>query len=120
MANGFFAGAEIALLAVRTTRLRELQGEGSQAARMALALRAMPERFMATVQVGITVISATAAVLSGATFERPLEIMLHGLGLETGVDIDQVRAASTAIEPLVGHPLPSRYVRATKIQRAST
>ncbi len=81
LANGFFAGAEIALLAVRTTRLRELSDEGHRTARLALALRAMPERFMATVQIGITVVSATAAVFGGATLDEPLEEALRGLGV---------------------------------------
>jgi hydroxymethylglutaryl-CoA lyase len=39
--------------------------------------------------------------------------MLNGLGLETGVDLEAVLAASRAMEPHVGHPLPSRYYRAT-------
>jgi hydroxymethylglutaryl-CoA lyase len=45
---------------------------------------------------------------------RPEDLLylLHGLGLETGVSLDAVYAASTAIEPVVGHALPSRYVRA--------
>ena len=38
--------------------------------------------------------------------------LLQGLGFETGVDLAAVTAASRAIEPLVGHPLPSRYVQA--------
>ena len=61
LANGVFAGAELSLLTLRKTRLRELLDEGSQAARLIAALRANPERLLATVQIGITVISSTAA-----------------------------------------------------------
>jgi hydroxymethylglutaryl-CoA lyase len=50
---------------------------------------------------------------SGNLATEDLLYMLHGLGYDTGVSIDAVRAASTTIEPLVGHALPSRYVRAT-------
>ena len=50
---------------------------------------------------------------SGNLATEDLLYMLHGLGHETGVELDAVRAASTAIEPLIGHALPSRYVRAT-------
>jgi putative hemolysin len=65
LANAFFAGAEIAIIAVRRTRLRELADHGRRDARAVLALREKPERFLATVQVGITVVSATAAAVGG-------------------------------------------------------
>jgi len=38
--------------------------------------------------------------------------MLNGLGIETGVDLNALIQASAFIEPLVGHPLASRYYRA--------
>ena len=81
LANGVFAGAEIALLSMRKTRLRELVDEGSGAARAVLRLRENPERFLATVQVGITVISATAAAFGGASIALRLTPLLVGLGL---------------------------------------
>lgn len=68
LVNGVLAGAEIAVISVRPGRLRELLENGSGAARAALALREQPERFFATVQVGITVVSATAGAFGGATF----------------------------------------------------
>jgi putative hemolysin len=64
--SGVFAGAEIAVIAVRRTRLRELVDEGRASASAVLALRDQPERFLATVQVWITILSATAAVFGGA------------------------------------------------------
>jgi hydroxymethylglutaryl-CoA lyase len=42
--------------------------------------------------------------------------MLDGLGIETGVSLDGVVAASRIIEPAIGHPLPSRYVQALRGQ----
>jgi putative hemolysin len=76
-----FAGAEIAVLAVRKTRLKERLDEGSGRARAVKALRDQPERFLATVQIGITVVGATAAVLSGQTIERHLEEWMMAAGL---------------------------------------
>jgi putative hemolysin len=78
--NGFFSGAEIAVLSTRKTRLRELADEGRRAAVRALELRSDPERFLATVQVGITVVSATAAAFGGAAMEEPLAGWLMALG----------------------------------------
>jgi putative hemolysin len=65
--NGVFAGTEIAVISVRRTRLAQLIEEGRRSAASVLALRDQPERFLATVQVGITVIGATAGVVGGAT-----------------------------------------------------
>jgi putative hemolysin len=83
LANAFFAGAEIALLAVRTTRLRELASEGRGGAKAALKLRGRPEILLATVQIGITVVSVAAAVYGGVNLEQPIEEKLYGLGLGT-------------------------------------
>jgi putative hemolysin len=86
LASGLFAGAEIAVLSVRKTRLRELVDNRNRAARSVLRLRMNPERFLATVQVGITVIGATAAAFSGATMAEPLGQLLERVGFGTHAD----------------------------------
>ncbi len=60
--NGVFAMAEIALISARRSRLKILADGGKPGAKLALKLGENPERFLSTVQVGITLIS----VLSGA------------------------------------------------------
>jgi putative hemolysin len=70
--NGLFSGAEIATLSVRKTRLRELVDENKRGARAVQALRDQPERFLATVQVAITVVSAAAAAFGGDVFAEKL------------------------------------------------
>ncbi|MFL5357600.1 hemolysin family protein [Archangium sp.] len=82
LANGVFSGAELALLSVRKTRLRELLEEGNRSARAVQALRDDPERFLATVQIGITVVGATAAAFGGASIAQRLVGPLTRLGLE--------------------------------------
>lgn len=79
--NGLFAGAEIALLTLRQTRLQQLLDRGSGAARAIQLLRNEPERFLATVQVGITVVGASAAAFGGASLARELAGALSGLPL---------------------------------------
>lgn len=81
LANGVFSGAELAVLTVRRSRLRELLDEDSHAARAVDSLRNDPERFLATVQIGITVISASAAAFGGASIAGPLAKLLAGVGL---------------------------------------
>jgi isopropylmalate/homocitrate/citramalate synthase len=49
---------------------------------------------------------------SGNLATEDLLYMLHGLGYDTGVELDAVIAASRFIEPLVGHRLSSRYYQA--------
>lgn len=80
LANGAFAGAEIAILSVRKTRIQELADEGSRAARAVLRMRSKPETFLATVQIGITVVSATAAAFGGATLARVIAALLARAG----------------------------------------
>lgn len=79
--SGVFTGAEISMLSVRKTRLRELAEHGNEPAKAALRLRNAPERLLATIQIGITVIGATTAVFGGARLEAPLAELLSRLGL---------------------------------------
>ena len=68
IANGFFAMAEIALVASRKARLQPLAEAGNPGADAALELKADPSRLLATVQIGVTVI----AILSGTFGEATL------------------------------------------------
>lgn len=77
--NGLFAGAEIAVLTVRRTRVSELSDAGRPAARALAGLRENQERFLATVQVGITVVGATAAAFGGARVAGEVAPVLAGL-----------------------------------------
>jgi len=86
LVNGFFSAAEIGVLAVRRTRLEELAEEGKRGARSALMLRDTPEQFLATVQVGITFVSATASAVGGAALADPMAGWLRGLGVHAAAD----------------------------------
>ena len=65
LANGFFAAAEIAIITARRGRLEQLAAEGSRNAQRALELARDPNRFLPTVQVGITLVGAFAAAYGG-------------------------------------------------------
>lgn len=81
LANGIFAGAEIAVVALRRSRVLELVEAGKRGARSVLALRSDPERFLATVQIGITVVSATAAAFGGSTVAAAIVPLLDQVGV---------------------------------------
>ncbi len=83
--NGVFSGAEIAILTIRDTRLQQLVEAGSRRARAVADLRNQPERFLATVQIGITVVGAAAAALGGATIATTLSAGVQQLGVPVGI-----------------------------------
>lgn len=72
LANGILAGSEIAVVALRRTRLAELTSRGNRSAQAVSQLRDSPEQFLATVQIGITVVGSTAGAFGGMTFARDL------------------------------------------------
>jgi putative hemolysin len=79
--GGILAGAEMALVTARRGRLEQAAAEGSLRARAALSLRRNPERFLATVQIGITLVGAIAGAYGGSSLAGELEPSLRRLGL---------------------------------------
>lgn len=84
LANGVLAGAEIALVAFRRTRIQALVEEGNRAAKAAKSLRSNPERFLATVQIGITVIGASAGAFGGASIASDLAPLVRQVPVLAG------------------------------------
>lgn len=81
LGNGFFSGSEIALISARKAALRKRADEGSRGARVAEHLREEPERFMAAVQIGVTVCGTLAGVCGGWLASRYIEPKLDLLGM---------------------------------------
>jgi isopropylmalate/homocitrate/citramalate synthase len=81
---------------------------------------------LVALDLGITTFDASAGGLGGCPYApgatgnlatEDLLYMLHGLGVETGIDLDAVIEASAALAPHVGHEPPSRYYRAARAAR---
>ena len=72
VANGVFALAEISIVAARKNRLRKSATAGNSRAQVALELAESPSRFLATVQIGITLIGILAGAFGGATIAEEL------------------------------------------------
>ncbi len=66
--NAFFAAAEIALVSVRRTRIKQLIDEGSVRAKTVQELLDKPTNFMATVQVGVTLVGFLASAITAISF----------------------------------------------------
>jgi hydroxymethylglutaryl-CoA lyase len=76
---------------------------------------------LAALDYGVTTFDSSAGGLGGCPYApgatgnlatEDLLFMLNGLGIDTGVDITAVAAASRAIEAKLDHKLPSRYLQA--------
>jgi putative hemolysin len=73
VANGVFALAEIALIAARRTRILQLAEGGDPRAAVVRRLQEDPDRFLATVQVGVTFVGTFASAMGGASAVRSLQ-----------------------------------------------
>ena len=71
--NGLFAMSELALVSVRRARLTVMERAGMRGATIARVLSEDPQRFLPTVQVGITLVSVLAGVFGGARITARLE-----------------------------------------------
>ncbi|HVB24993.1 MAG TPA: hydroxymethylglutaryl-CoA lyase [Ktedonobacteraceae bacterium] len=74
-------------------------------------------------QLGISIIDSSAGGLGGCPYApgaagnlatEDLLYMLHGMGIDTGVDLDQVVAATRFIAPFLGHLPTSKYFQAAE------
>lgn len=79
LANGFFAGSEIAVLSARRSRINQWFKEGRKRATLIHHWLKEPEAFLATVQVGVTIVGVLASAIGGVTAVRHLEPLLRSL-----------------------------------------
>lgn len=96
LVNGFFALSEMSVVTSRRPRLRQMASR-SRRARAALELAEQPERFLSTVQVGITLVGILTGMFGGAAFGARIGAGLtalgvgpdlaHGLGLAISVSL---------------------------------
>jgi putative hemolysin len=79
LSNGLFAMSETAIVSARKARLRQMADEGRPRAQAALNLANDPNRFLATVQIGITLIGILTGVFGGAIISRNLAAVLDDI-----------------------------------------
>ena len=91
--NAVFASAEIAVLSMSETKLKKLVGEGDRRALKLNNLIEQPARFLATIQVAITLAGFLQSAFAADTFADPLVTVL----LEAGVPVPANVLRSAAI-----------------------
>ena len=82
LANGFFAGSELAIISARKSRIAQLVANGDENAMIVESLQDDPHRFLATVQVGVTVVGSLASAVGGAAAVQYLKPVLLSFPLE--------------------------------------
>lgn len=79
LVGGVFAGTEMALVSLRDSQVRQIEKTGKRGARTA-ALARNPNRFLSTVQIGVTLSGFFSAAYGASTISPDIEPILEGLG----------------------------------------
>ncbi|RJG05780.1 HlyC/CorC family transporter [Noviherbaspirillum cavernae] len=107
--NGAFAMAEIALITARKMRLQKMAEDGDGSAAAAIQLGEDPNRFLSTVQIGITSIGVLNGIVGQATLAEPFSLWLQNIGvpesasgyLSTGLVVVSITYFSIVLGELV-------------------
>jgi putative hemolysin len=78
--NAVFAGSEMALVSLREGQLKQLEREGGPRASRLVRLARDPNRFLATIQIGITLAGFLASATAAVSLAEPLVPRLEALG----------------------------------------
>jgi putative hemolysin len=110
--NGLFAMSELAVVSARKSRLQNLAENGNERARAALDLVEHADRFLATIQIGITLVGTLAAAIGGATLARQLAAALASVPLlapfADAVSVGLVVLAITFLTLVFGELVPKQ------------
>src|SRR3712207_6078590 len=110
--NGVFAMSELAIASSRKTRLQQWADEGNVQAAAALRLADHPNRFLATVQVGITLIGIVTGFYGGSTLAAPVADQLGRIPTlapyRQSIAVVRVVGIVTYLSLLVGELVPKR------------
>lgn len=97
--NATFASAEIAVISMNETKLRVMAEEGNKKARHLYTLTEQPARFLATIQVAITLAGLLGSAFAAESFSGPLAKWIVGLGVEIPENV--IKSVSLVLITLV-------------------
>lgn len=110
--NGLFSMSEMAVVSARKTRLQQKAEDGDPDAQMALKLAENPNRFLSTVQVGITLIGILSGAFGGATIAENLAAYLSLnpaiAPYAEGISVGLVVLTITYLSLVLGELVPKR------------
>ena len=112
LVSGLFAMSETALVSIHKARLKQRAESGAAGARAALELSDSPNRFLSTVQIGISLIGVLAGALGGAALAKPLADTLRAVPALTSyagtIAFVAVVAGITYLSLILGELVPKR------------
>jgi putative hemolysin len=122
--NGIFAMSEIAVVSARKTRLQQWANEGDSKARAALELANAPNAFLATIQVGITLVGILAGAYGGATVASEVASGLDNIpwlaSYSRPLSLAVVVVVITYLSLIIGELVPKRLALNSPERIAST
>ncbi|UQZ35743.1 HlyC/CorC family transporter [Paenibacillus sp. PK3_47] len=87
LVNAFFAASEMALISLNDNKIRLMAQEGNPKAKLLQGLLEEPSRFLATIQIGITLAGFMASAFAAENFAGDLSALLVSLGVPVAVNI---------------------------------
>ena len=75
--NGYLAGTEIAVVTARKSHVKQMAESGKRNAKIFLKLKEEPDRFLATIQIGITTVGVLASAVGGAAAVKVIKPALQ-------------------------------------------
>ena len=109
LVNGLLSGSEAAFIALGEGQLREMERRGGRRDRIVVRLAREPNRFLATIQLGITLAGFLASATAAVSLAAPLQARLGFLGAAAGpVSIAVVTILVTAATLVIGELVPKR------------
>ena len=75
--NGYLAGTEIAVVTARKSTIKQMAESGERNAKIFLKLKEEPDRFLATIQIGITTVGVLASAVGGAAAVKVIKPALQ-------------------------------------------
>ena len=110
--NGVFAMSEMAVVSARKARLQDQANRGSGGARAALALAEAPDRFLSTVQIGITLVGVLSGAFGGQTIARIISEAAESYPTlapySNAIGLGAVVVVITYLTLVIGELLPKR------------
>lgn len=110
--NGLFSLSEIALISARKSKLTADAKRGSRSAQRALDMASEPDRFLSTVQIGITLIGILTGLYSGDVLAADFASILIGWGVPAlyahPVAQSSIVVVVTYLSIVVGELVPKR------------
>ncbi|MBI5326682.1 MAG: HlyC/CorC family transporter [Deltaproteobacteria bacterium] len=118
-ANGFFSGSEIAIISAKKSKMEELVKKGVRSAGIVNSLKDDPDRLLATIQIGITIIGSLASVIGGVAAIEVLKPLFMSIQIDAvqklaepisvGIVVVAISYATLIFGELIPKSLALRY-----------